>query len=246
MRFVLVVCLLQCLFASGILIASEPQKLSPAQQEIVDVHNARVSAFEMRNYTVWSPYVAEDCIFSGDNGSLHTKTQMMDNVKNFPVEYDHGLNQRDFVVHLYGDTAVLTYRVSTHERFTDTDIVTEQRATETFVKQHGKWLLIARAWTNLPINLRKPVAVDTSAYKDYVGQYEWRPLDDLETISVKDGRLWTRSGTDVEEYFPLGADSFFIKPELGIATFNRDAQGHVMGYTYHRADGQEIHLKKLK
>jgi ketosteroid isomerase-like protein len=164
MRFVFVVSLLHLLFGSGILIASEPQKLSPAQQEIVDVHNARVSVFEKRNYAAWSPYVAEDCIFSGDNGSLHTKTQMMDNVKNFPAEYDHGLNQRDFVVHLYGDTAVLTYRVSTHERFTDTDIATEQRATETFVKRNRKWLLIARAWTNLPINLQKPVAVDTSIY----------------------------------------------------------------------------------
>jgi ketosteroid isomerase-like protein len=205
-----------------------------------------VSVFEKRNYAAWSPYVAEDCIFSGDSGYLHTKTQMMDNVKNFPVEYDHGLNQRDFVVHLYGDTAALTYRVSTHEQFTDTDIVTEQRATETFVKQNGKWLLVARAWTNLPINLRKPVAVDTSIYKDYVGQYEWRPLDDVETVSVKDGKLWTQSGTDVEEYFPLGADAFFIKPELGVATFSRDAQGRVTGYTYRKEDGQEIHVKKLK
>jgi hypothetical protein len=38
----------------------------------------------------------------------------------------------------------------------------------------------------LPANFRKPVAVDTSAYKDYVGQYQWRPLDDVETVAVKD------------------------------------------------------------
>ena len=176
MRFVFLLYLLLLLFVSAIFLhAWEPQKLSPAQQEIVDVHNARVRVFERRNYAAWSPYAAEDCIFSGDNGALHTKAEMMENVKNFPVEYDHGLNQRDFVVRLYGDTAVLNYRVSTHEQFTDTDIVTEQRATETFVKHDGAWLLVARSWLNLPINLRKPVAVDTSAYKDYVGQYEWRP-----------------------------------------------------------------------
>jgi hypothetical protein len=58
-------------------------------------------------------------------------------------------------------------------------------------------------------------------------------------FSVKDGKLWTQSGTDVEEYFPLGADSFFIKPELGIATFSRDAQGHVTGYTYLMADDRK-------
>lgn len=63
---------------------------------------------------------------------------------------------------------------------------------------------------------------------------------------VKDGRLWTQFGQDVDEYFPLGAESFFVKTDLGTAAFSRDAQGLVTGYTYHRVDGQEIHVKKIK
>jgi hypothetical protein len=118
--------------------------------------------------------------------------------------------------------------------------------TETYVKQNGSWLLIARQWGPLHVNFHKPVAVDTSVYRDYVGQYQWRPLDDVETISVKDGKLWFQLGGDGEEYFPLGSDTFFIKSDLGCVTFVRDAQGHVTGYTYHRDDGQEIHAKKIK
>jgi hypothetical protein len=98
----------------------------------------------------------------------------------------------------------------------------------------------------LHVNFHKPVAVDTSVYRDYVGQYQWRPLDDVETISVKDGKLWFQLGGDGEEYFPSGSDTFFIKSDLGCVTFVRDAQGHVTGYTYHRDDGQEIHAKKIK
>jgi hypothetical protein len=91
------------------------------------------------------------------------------------------------------------------------------------------------------------VAVDTSVYKDYVGQYSWRPLEDPETVSVKDGKLWTDFGEHMDqEYFPLGAETFFVKTDLGSITFVRDAQGHVTGYTYHRWDGQEIHAKKIK
>jgi hypothetical protein len=101
-------------------------------------------------------------------------------------------------------------------------------------------------WGKIPLNFRKPVAVDPSIYKHYVGHYEWRPLDVVESVSVKDGRLWTQSGNDVQEYLPLGADAFFLKSELGINTFRRDVQGHVTGYTDQDADGQEVQVKKVK
>lgn len=45
---------------------------------------------------------------------------------------------------------------------------------------------------------------------------------------------------------PLSSDTFFFKDALGSETFIRDPQGHVIGYTYHMADGQEIYLKKIK
>jgi len=39
---------------------------------------------------------------------------------------------------------------------------------------------------------------------------------------------------------------FSMRLNLGSVTFVRDAQGHATGYTYHRNDGQEIHVKKIK
>jgi hypothetical protein len=96
------------------------------------------------------------------------------------------------------------------------------------------------------VNFHKPVAADASVYKDYVGQYQWRPLDDVETISVKHGKLWSQFPKDEDEYLPLGSETFFFRDALGSVTFVRDAQGHVTGYTYHRWDGQEIHVKKIK
>jgi hypothetical protein len=77
-----------------------------------------------------------------------------------PTAYDHGVDPRDYVVHWYGDTAAVNSRVTDHEQFTDSDIISEMRRTETYVTQNGSWLLIARQWGMLPVNFRKPVAVD--------------------------------------------------------------------------------------
>lgn len=163
-----------------------------------------------------------------------------------PFVYEHGVNSRDCVVHVYGNPAVLNHRVTIHEQLTDADIISEQRYTETYIKQSGSWLLIAKQWGNLPVNFHKPVGVDTRVYKDYVGQYEWRPLGDVDVVSVKNGKLWTQFGKDEDEYLPLGAETFFIRSDLGSITFLRDAQGRVTGYTYHRFDGQEIHVQKIQ
>jgi ketosteroid isomerase-like protein len=244
-----IACLLVALcLSASVLHAQDQPKFSPTQQEVLDAHKARVEASQKRDYATYSRLVADDVINSDDDGILEPsdKAHVMEHWR-LPLAYDHGVNPRDFVVHVYGSTAVLNYRVTIHEQFTDADIISEQRATETYIKQNGSWLLIARQWGNLPVNFHKPVAVDTSVYKEYVGQYEWRPLDQAETVSVKDGKLWTDFGEDMdEEYFPLGSETFFVKNDLGSVTFVRDTQGHVTGYTYHRWDGQEIHAKKIK
>lgn len=235
-----------CLAASMSRAQDQP-KFSPTQQEVLDARKARIEAGNKRDYATWSRYVADDCIYSTDDGEVDTnvKAHTREHWK-LPLAYDHGVNPREFVIHVYGNTAVINVRVTAHEQFTDTDIISEERTTETYIKQNASWLLIAKQWGNLPVNFHKPVAVDTSVYKDYVGQYQWRPLDDIDTVSVKDGRLWSQFPKDADEYLPLSSDTFFVRDDIGSVTFVRDAQGHVTGYTYHRWDGQEIHVKKIK
>jgi Domain of unknown function (DUF4440)/Domain of unknown function (DUF3471) len=240
-------CLLVALCIPASMICAQDQpKFSPAQQEVLNVRNALRETALRRDMAAWSRYVAEDCIFSTDDGTLATKAGFIEHNKKMPPEYDHSENPRDYVIHVHGDTAVINFRITVHEQFTDADIISEQRQTETYVKQNGSWLLVARQWGNLPVNFHKPVAVDGSLYKDYVGEYQWRPLDDVETVSLRGGKLWSQFGKDEDEYLPLGSETFFVKDDIGSVTFVRDAQRHVRGYTYHRWDGQEIHVKKIK
>lgn len=245
MRYLTCFLIAFCLLASTIRAQDSP-KLSPAEQEVLNVRNALRDAALKRDMTAWSRHVADDCIFSTDDGELNTKAQIIEHLKKLPPDYDRSVNPRDYVIHVYGDAAVVTFRLTVHEQFTDADVISEQRHTETYVKRDGSWLLVASQWGNLPMNFRRTGAADTSVYKDYVGQYEWRPGDDIETVSLQGGKLWTQQGRDVDEYLPLGAETFFIKSDLGTFAFSRDDQGRVTGYTYHRVDGQEIHVKKIK
>ena len=58
------VCISACTLSS----AGE-QEFSYDQQKVIDVHDARVEAFEKRDFAAWSPYDADDCIFSGESES---------------------------------------------------------------------------------------------------------------------------------------------------------------------------------
>ncbi len=241
-------CLLAALcLSAGTIFGQDQPKLSPAEQEVVNVSKARIDAASKRDIAALAGYFADDCILSTDDGTVITKTELIEHYRKPTAAYDRLVDPRDHIVHVHGNTAVVNYRVSGHEQFGGTDLISEQRRTETWLRQNGSWLLIAMQWDNLPINWRKAVAIDPKVYQDYVGEYLDRPGSDVETVSVRDGKLWSRIGKDEDEYLPAGGDAFFLKEgDLATFVFSRDAQGRVTGYTAHRIDGQEIHVKKTK
>jgi hypothetical protein len=42
-------------------------------------------------------------------------------VGKLPPEYDRSVNPRDYVIHVYGNAAVINFRLTGHEQFTDAD-----------------------------------------------------------------------------------------------------------------------------
>jgi len=144
--------------------ASETPKLTPEQQEIINVHKSMWEAVGKRDLDAWSPYVEEDCIFSSDDGEITTKAELIQHLRYMPRDYDRSENHRDFIVRVYGNTAVLNFRSTAHEQFTDTDIITEMRQTETFIKRRGSWKLIAQQWGAQPVNFRKPAVGDPTRF----------------------------------------------------------------------------------
>lgn len=236
-------CILPALFC-----APQELKFTPEQQAIINVHKSMWQALGKRDLDTWSRYVAADCIFSNEDGDVRTRTSLIAQLRTMPPEYDRSENHRDFLVRVYGDTAVLNFRVTAHEQFNDADIVTEVRETETFARLSGAWRLIAVQWGALPVNFRKATADHSSNLKDYAGDYEWRPKGPVDHVFFREGKLLSRLNEEQEdhEYLPSGGDIFFLHDDLGEVKFVRDTGGRVTGYIYHRSDGQEIHVKKIR
>ena len=222
------------------------QKFSLAQQEVLNASAARRDAYNQRDLPALDRFIADDCLISTDDGGLVTKADLLKHLKNLPPGYDRIADARDFAVRVHDGVAVISLRSTTHEQFTATDIVTEQRRTETWMKRDDAWVLVAVQTGNLPVNFRKPVVSASPNLKEYVGQYEWRPGVETEIVSLNHGKLWSRLDNDEDEYLPLGSDTFFIRNDLGTVTFTRSPDGHVSGYTYRRVDGQEIAVKRIK
>src|SRR5579864_7457168 len=103
-----------CLLASVNLGWSQGAKIghkyTPEQLEVIKVSREKADAASQRDFKTWSRYIADDCLFSTDDGELGTKADFIKHVGTMPREYDHTDNPREDVVHVNGDVAVLNYR----------------------------------------------------------------------------------------------------------------------------------------
>jgi len=115
--------------------AANQQQPSPTEQELLNASAARRDAYNRRDFAAPDRYIADDCLISTDDGVLVTKAELLKHLKTLPTEYDRIADARDFIVRVHGSVAVVNLRSTAHEQCTDTDIITEQRRTETWVKR---------------------------------------------------------------------------------------------------------------
>ena len=233
------------LFPMGIVGADGPT-LTAQQQEVLKVSEAWLDAFNHRDLETFARYIAEDFIGSTDDGMLLTKARLLKRLATHPPDEEQRSDVRDIRVRVDGDVAVVNYLVTVSEGgFQPKALSFLFRRTEFFQKKDGTWLAIAAHESQLPINHRVPIKADPSTFKDYIGQYTFRPGFPA-TYTVEDGHLIDEWKGERTEALPMAKDTFFEREDLGWTTFVRDKPGRVTGYVYHYADGQEASGKKIK
>ncbi len=85
---------------------------------------------------------ADDIIFTAFDGSLSTKAQDIADVTSGALKAESA-SVDDMKVRIYGDTAVVTGRVTTKGQYKGKDISGQFRFTDVFVKRNGKWQAVA-------------------------------------------------------------------------------------------------------
>jgi ketosteroid isomerase-like protein len=86
---------------------------------------------------------ADDYIFINAQGTLATRAQRLANFASGATDVFEGVNQREIIVHVYGDNAVLFQLFTLRGRFGGVETNTEVRGSFTWIKRAGRWQLVA-------------------------------------------------------------------------------------------------------
>lgn len=247
MRYVLSLLVFLCMSGSMVH-ATDIKKLKPAEQELVDIHKARMEAGQRRDAAAWSMYVADDYIFVDDGGGVQTKAKILGNWekegKN-PIQVTLG-GDDEFQVRLHGDFAVLTLRGKWDDNIGGQHHSAYSRIMEIYERQNGKWLLISRQETVIPYSAIPLVPAHPELYGDYVGEYKVGPNFVITVTKTNDKLFEQWTGEDAAtELFPLSESWFFTPNQWGSYEFVRDRGGKVIAHRYRDPAG-EIWAEKIR
>jgi ketosteroid isomerase-like protein len=198
------------------------EQLKRATQELLD-------AVARGDVSVWQKYLAEDCIYTDEEGNVKTREDLLKELKPLPKNYLGTIKMGEPRVLAQENVIVLSHRDREELELYGQKLITWFHSTETWAKsQDGQWRLIAAQVMAIP-NERKPIAVSPNKLDAYVGQYKLAP--DVTYKVTRDGEklFGQRTGRAREELLPLCVDTFYKKGVWrGEKVFERDAKGRVV------------------
>jgi hypothetical protein len=95
-------------------------------------------------------YIADTYIFTSPTGVVMTKAQGTADMKSGDIKIESS-KVNDMKVQLYGDAAVVTFSRTQKGVLHGNDISGQYRWTHLFVKQNGRWQLVAGQGTRLAL-----------------------------------------------------------------------------------------------
>ena len=119
--------------------AKEPPKTEAVIQKL---EHEWADAVKRRDVEKIDRLEADDFAFTGPGGVVWSKARALETIKSGDLEID-SFELSDVKVRLYGDTAVVTFRVLWTGRFRGLDISGPQRMTDVWVKRAGRWQCVA-------------------------------------------------------------------------------------------------------
>lgn len=211
--------------------------------QLIETTQKLLDAIAPGDKAPWAKAMAEDCLFSDENGATMTKAKFLEELRPLPAGYSGHIKLENPQFIAASDTAVLTYDMAEEETVFGQELHARYHATDTWVQRAGTWQLLASQVVRLGGD---PPAAQVSAelLKEYAGTYELAPSVKY-VVTVEGGALWgERTGRKKEQLFPETRDVFFRKGAAGRRIFERS--GNAVVRMIDRRDGEDLVWKKVE
>lgn len=118
---------------------------SKAEQEVLQVENARIQAVLQGDTTALDRILADDLVYTHSTARVDTKAQFLGSINSGDLKYE-SMKHDDLKVRVYGDAAVLTGRSAvkvSSPRTQGQTLSMEIRLISVYAKQNGRWQQVA-------------------------------------------------------------------------------------------------------
>jgi ketosteroid isomerase-like protein len=151
MKRILIIAILAMAMSSLALAQTSDKKAAPsskAEQEVVKVSDEIIQALGRTDVAALDRLYADDYILTQAFG-ITTKAQLLDAWKSGSLKYSSA-SDKDRSVRVYGDTAVTTGILMLKGQNQNRDFNSNTRYTGVWVKQQGRWRLVAAQLSDIP------------------------------------------------------------------------------------------------
>lgn len=150
MKRILIIAILAMTIPYMALAQTSDKKAAPsskAEQEVVKVSGEIIEAFGRTDIAALDRLLADDYIVTQSFG-LTSKAQLMDAYKSGRIKYTSA-SDKELLVKVYGDAAVTTGILTLKGQNPSRDFTIYARYTGVWVKQQGRWRLVASQLTDV-------------------------------------------------------------------------------------------------
>ena len=125
----------------GVAILAQTQTKS-VEQELIKLVNDWMDAEVKGDLAFIDRFIAEDCVITDPAGVVWTKAQFLASLKSGEGAVKSAVLD-NMKARVYGDTAVVTGRMTAKQTFKGNDISGQYQCTDTLIKKAGRWQCVA-------------------------------------------------------------------------------------------------------
>ncbi len=235
--------------AIALFVAISPSAAQHPDSAVTTIHNVYLSISR-------ADTVALRALLSGDlrwvllsSGAVATKQQLL-SAASHPIPGIRLEYQMDSVrTWQRGDVSTVDYALTTRRTFRAYQTVFTSRASDTFIREKGRWQLFRHTQTWL-VHPPETMSLDSLQLAQFVGRYD-RGNGYIDDVHFKEGYLVAQStyealmGSPGAHLYPVSRNTFSPERSAPMIAFERDEGGWVTGYVQQQPDGTIARAPRL-